>query len=487
MADYYLSAAGDDGNGGSYAAPWKTITRLNTAFSANTIQINDRVFLRRGDTFFGAIRPRNIDPDSTPYWIFIGAYGDETAPPIVSGYKHLNIPSGWVQHDANTWKINISTAQWGTTHTGYDSAQGYGNVGILRIDGQIYADNKYTLAELTNQWDYYTDGIQFVEGLATTLYVRSSAKPTTLAADIQCTVDCDGVQFFGGAIQVADLDFCGWGGCGAYFKVGAKRNRLLRCITRDIGGAYYRIPTDLSGRYGNGVQVWRSTSDIYCEQNIVHDVYDTAYSIQGGIANTDTHFQNITWRRNLTYRCSQAEEYWYEGNGAGFVNCVSEYNTNLFSGYGFGADTRPDPEVRVAQLAYHLGWNGGVGGGYVTIEMPTMRRNIYYDARASFAYVSSRITPMAPDLNVVAMRPGTLMMGHFGGDYDDETIEQAASWAAINNRDAHSQFHILPASVDADISDADVTAAIAALDGIVRMGQLAGNKVLPIHAPWRNL
>ncbi len=54
MANYYVSAAGNDSNAGtSTGSPWLTITHVNAKIVDATIQPGDTVFLRGGDTFSG--------------------------------------------------------------------------------------------------------------------------------------------------------------------------------------------------------------------------------------------------------------------------------------------------------------------------------------------------------------------------------------------------------------------------------------------------
>lgn len=467
MADYYVSATGNDSNNGSLASPWKTVTHVNAVISGS-IGLNNRVLFRRGDTFYGALRlPTNLNSAASG-WLKIGAYGTDPALPIICGYKILNTPSGWVEHDANTWQIDYSAVNSGLTYTGYDSAQGDDDVGILKVDGVIHANSQTSLGALTNQWDYYSTG--------TTLYVRSTAKPTSLAGDVRCTVHVDGISLYS-ATEVSDLNVLGWGGHGVSIGdvVPVTRTRLLRCTIGEIGGTWLN-PTL---RYGNGVQVWyggttQGSSNIYMEHNTVRDVYDTAFTIQGGQGESFS-FTDITWRRNLTYRCSQAEEYWYIGTGGGFVNCVSEYNTNLFAGYGFGGDTRPDTEVRVFQLSYLWGNPDTLTVG------PTLRRNIYYDARTALTHWGYTPNGLSSERNLIYLRPGTKMR-----DSTSQTVEQATAWSVAVGRDQNSVIGILPASMDTDISDADVTAAIASLDHLVAFtGQKFGGKAFPIHSPWR--
>jgi hypothetical protein len=251
-------------------------------------------------------------------------------------------------------------------------------------------------------------------------------------------------------VELADLTFEGFGGHGAG-TIG-QRGRVLRCTIREIGGSYV---TGATTRYGNGVQTWNNASNLLVEYNTISDVYDVAFSPQG--TGTGTHFTNIMFRRNTTYRCSQAEEYsYFAGTGPGFVNVRSEYNTHLFAGYGWGGDVRPEHQQRVGLLSYQWGDAGSGYSGDVDI-----RRNTYYDCRYAYSAHARPPLGLKSDYNVIALRPGTLIQQSL-----TDTIEDPASWIAQSGREQNSQFAILPASTDEDISNADVTAALAAAKDI---------------------
>jgi hypothetical protein len=470
MTDYYVSSAGSDSNTGSYSSPWKTTANVNSQMGLGAIGLKDRVLFRRGDTFYGLLRgPGAYSGGSTwgtaldatkPGWLRIGAYGSG-ANPVISGYKILNTSAGWTLHATGVWKLIYSAANVGTTYTGSGATDVYTeDVGFLKVDGVIKAVRKVALADLSSQWDFYSDTS------TKTLYVKSSANPTTLATDIRCSIDIDGLYLTAG-MEVADLTFEGFGGNGVYAPratVGGGRGRVLRCTIREIGGA---LLDGTALRYGNGITVWGNATDLLLENNIIHDVYDAAFSIQGS---GTTPFTNILWRRNLTYRCSQAEEYsYFSGTGPGFVNCRSEYNTHLFCGYGFGADTRSDTDARDGLQTYQ--W-GDVGSGY-TGDV-NIRRNVWYDCRSSFSLHARVPLGLKSDYNVILLRPGKLLQQ--GLTY---TIDTLSAWKTYSGRETHSQFLTLPASSDVDISDADVTTALADLSSRVRVGQ-----VMAIQAPW---
>ncbi|HEY5124074.1 MAG TPA: hypothetical protein VIK14_10090, partial [Ignavibacteria bacterium] len=70
--DYYVSSSGNDSNNGlSSSTPWKTIIKVNSAFS--TMKPGDRILFNRGDTFYGTITVTKSGSTGNP--ITIGAYG----------------------------------------------------------------------------------------------------------------------------------------------------------------------------------------------------------------------------------------------------------------------------------------------------------------------------------------------------------------------------------------------------------------------------
>lgn len=474
MTVYYLSPAGSDAaSGTSTVAAWKTITRLNTACSNGTVVAGDYVLLQRGQTFYGKVRPPTaLDPTGSLYFT-IGAYGPVSAArPIVNSYKLLNTAAGWTAYDATTWQIDIGDANAGITHTGYDGVQGGGtNVGFLKVGGVIYGNRKFTLAELAAQWDFYCSG--------NVLYVRSTANPTTLAADVQASTDtpCISLQ---SAVRVTGVKVQGSGGHGMKNAGGPtySKIRVDDCEFAELGGSLLTGTT----RYGNGLEFWANTSDAAAERNIFHDIYDVAFTLQGPTsAAVGGSWSNVAFRQNLIYRCNQSLEFWYNGTSSstnGYLSCTIEYNTCLFAGYAWSSDVRPDQTTRVHLLTY--GWTSTVAG-------LSIRRNVFYDGRGAYRYSDSVNPPvgMTCSANLILQRPrGLLKVG------DPRAIEASTPWTAAVLNDLDSQFVVLPASSVMAISDADVSAAVAYLDTVpARVGQVmagaGGTFVVPIHGIWR--
>ena len=102
--DYYISSSGNDANNGlSSSTPWKTIAKVNSAFS--TFLPGDRILFKRGDTFSGTITITRSGSPGNP--IIISAYGTG-AYPVISGFTAL---SGWINISGNIWQASVSTGK----------------------------------------------------------------------------------------------------------------------------------------------------------------------------------------------------------------------------------------------------------------------------------------------------------------------------------------------------------------------------------------
>ena len=130
--DYYIAANGNDGNSGtSSASPWQSLNKLNASF--NSLNSGDRVFLRRGDTFYGSIVPTKGFAGGNP--VIFSAYGSG-ANPVITGFKSI---SSWNNLGGNIWEssgavsnlndINMVTINGTNTEMGR-----FPNAGWLKVD-----------------------------------------------------------------------------------------------------------------------------------------------------------------------------------------------------------------------------------------------------------------------------------------------------------------------------------------------------------------
>jgi parallel beta-helix repeat protein len=97
--------SGNDGNNGtSSLAPWRTITKVNSAFSI--IKPGDRILFNRGDTFYGTIIVTKTGSVANP--IVIGPYGTG-ANPVITGFTTV---TGWTNEGNGIYsKVLASEAQ----------------------------------------------------------------------------------------------------------------------------------------------------------------------------------------------------------------------------------------------------------------------------------------------------------------------------------------------------------------------------------------
>ncbi len=84
-SEYYVSSVGNDDSVGTQSSPWKTIAKANS----KTLVPGDKVFFKRGDTFFGSILVFNSG--TTGSLITYGAYGTGNRP-VISGAPLI---TGW--------------------------------------------------------------------------------------------------------------------------------------------------------------------------------------------------------------------------------------------------------------------------------------------------------------------------------------------------------------------------------------------------------
>jgi hypothetical protein len=88
VADYFVSAAGDDTDSGLVGFPWETIDKVNTEFLASTFAAGDTISFNRGDSWdIPADARLNIGTvdGAIGNHIVIGAYGTGSDPVFDGG------------------------------------------------------------------------------------------------------------------------------------------------------------------------------------------------------------------------------------------------------------------------------------------------------------------------------------------------------------------------------------------------------------------
>lgn len=420
---YVSESAGSDSNTGSVNAPWKTLARVGTAESAGEITGGDRVYLRRGDTWyekiptFGSIGNRRLR---------IGGYGGG-ARPRICGYK-ISKAGSWVSEPDGVWSLDLTVA--GGAVTGLLTSDD-ANVGhILLPDGSIKGVKRWTLGALVDEWDFYSD--------ATKVYVKRETDP---GGGIQFAVNLNACQPVSNLV-ITGLHIVGWGGHG-FAQYGRGDQTLVQGnLVENIGGSSIGGTT----RYGNGVQVWiGARNSTYCRNTIRH-CYDAAMTMQGEVdpPNGNLGWRNVNFEENILENNTQSFEVWSQlgpagETGPGFENCGFRRNICRDAGESWGYEVRPDQAGKGTHLLIYL------------MELPTeieVSDNTFYLARDTYSFIAGN-GPFPEGYNLhdnnVHLSEGQELT-HLTG----YTIDEWNSWLAFQGGDteAGTQFFIHPLTLD---------------------------------------
>ncbi|MBA2401454.1 MAG: right-handed parallel beta-helix repeat-containing protein, partial [Bradyrhizobium sp.] len=129
------AASGSDGNPGTSAAPWRSLTKVNAVQAS--LQPGDSVLLRRGTTFAGPLLTSASGSAGLP--ITYGAYGDG-AKPVITGLVSV---TSWTSVGGGVFEATVPSAPAATRVVVLDGAvtakgrypnRGTGNGGYLVID-----------------------------------------------------------------------------------------------------------------------------------------------------------------------------------------------------------------------------------------------------------------------------------------------------------------------------------------------------------------
>lgn len=383
MSIYYVSANGCDCNDGlSPEKAWKSISKVNS-----TIVGGDEVRFRCGDTFYGRINSApGISPEQPTTYT---SYG-EGKKPVVSQYKipHAGV---WEKIRDNVYMLDMNdTSKFDGNHSEIDA-----NAGFIKVSGIIKYRKVFSLDDLKEEWDFYTDMEKNL------LYVCTPKAPDELSDDIKiaCNIGC---MRFGTHIKVCGIVFNGTGGHGISGVTGGAY--VSDCEFHEIGGS--RLPgyPNPTTRYGNGVECWSNSHDVTVERCKFSDVYDVAITMQG--TEVKVNWENMYFRNNQMWNCTQCFEIWSSGDlpDTGFVNCYFENNVCINSGFCWGYAARPDKGVSAHLLIYGLG---------CPLCDITVRGNFFSNAKSCTIFKSGGIKEMPKDYKVYGntiIRPAGQMM-----------------------------------------------------------------------------
>lgn len=443
MSTFYVdSIAGSDTNSGSIGSPWKSTDRVKTLIANKGVVPGDRVMFKRGGEYFGRFSPVGVE-NQPP--ITIGAYGSGPRPKI-SGYKVANTSGGWTQSQTGVWRIDISSTS--TSVTG-DVAGAAGNtdIGFLLINGVIKGQKFRNVPQVaaSAQWAFTSDS-QYA-------YVRSTANPTTLAADIRIATRGN-ILTPGSGVRIVGLEVVGTGGHGIRPAAGtAHQGAIHDCYIHECGGGYLdQGSTTNDTRFGNGIELWIGARNWSITYNEISDCYDTGYTQQGTATSGGVNgWIDITFEHNKVWNCSQAVEFWCAADGftgPGFVRNKVRYNDLINGGYSWGEAWPTNSGDRgVTFLSYAM---------ELAVDIETAF-NTVFNAKSNYSFhrrvvnsVESNTVPTGWFFhdNYVALAPGTRMRYVKNAGDTAYFIESAAAWVTAENVERGTVFEIIPANLD---------------------------------------
>ncbi len=397
---YYISSLnGDNTNSGtSPEEAWQDITAYNAA--RMTLEPGDNVLFERGGVYRGSI----ILSSGITY----GAYGNGPKPAIYASKENY---CGINKYDEPYWQKTEKENVWVCSE-------------FISLDlGTIVFDHGRAVGKrIFTKMEHLEENFEFLQDDDTgAVYLYLEQDPSETFYDIEFCVKQHLMYDMGDTenVTIDNLSLKYGGAHGIAFDSGAKNIVITNCEIGWIGGSRQ----DPTCRYGNGIQFWNETSDVWVENNWVYQNYDAGLTHQGNDVGGYVQ-SNITFRGNLVEYCSYAIEY-FTGNKEEdlWENIVYEDNILRFSGLGWGV-CRPESSA----VGLFTGWGGGIA---FNAKNFVIRNNImdvsaghlivqYYNEDLPVTYVGNTYYQKAGD---VAHWTG----GTFLTTVDQTTLEQAVA------------------------------------------------------------
>ena len=311
---YYISSDGsDDNDGHSELFPKKTW---------NDLLINGNVLMFKGGDEFVLDNP--ICPPSN---CTITSYGEGKAK--FTGF-HTSTETFVATSVENLYSITFSK----------DIDPGY-----IILEGETSKNWKRLTTEPTS----YREGEWYFDRTNKILHYYSST--SVEGKTISYSIGKKGMIISNVSnVIVSNIELCDFAYHGVSMEANASNIYISNNYIHDIGGG---IDTQKC-RYGNAVQMWLTNEhDIYVEDNIISDVFDTGITPQGTSSNDDCY--NLYIRRNNVRRCAFMLEFF---NSSSNIAVTAHFEDNfcyqvkdITDGY------RTPGDYAYTHLSFILVWN----------------------------------------------------------------------------------------------------------------------------------
>ena len=351
---YYVSATGTSEKGLSADDPMSYETAQSKTYISG-----DTILFKRGDTFYGTFSPKISTLNDKV--VTISAYGEGELPTFCA-YKVADSASSWQAHGDGLYKVYLKDikAFSGLKTTDDNSC----NIGFLEDDNGTKYYNKSSSLSMANEYDFYCDGSY--------LYMKCNENPYNKLGTLKMATKTN-LVVLSSNMRVNNIRVCG---TGAHGILGCNTDTdnvvISNCVIEDIGGSYLKDTT----RFGNGIDFYgTNASNIIVKNNIIRNVYDVAFTIQG----TAGSGKNVTVTNNFFANNTQDSEIWESGSATGICNYQFCNNISVNQGRGWGYDAREDkyPAAHILFWGYSIEGDTDIYFHHNIVYNP---RRIYYMA-----------------------------------------------------------------------------------------------------------
>ena len=369
---YYVSnsAGNDSNNGTSPSTPWKTLSKVNTNLANGSIASGSYICLKRGDMWRETLQAKKGGVTFT-------AYGTGAKPIICGSSLDGANPNYWVETETpNVWKW-VGPAFSGDVGTMvFDDGDAYAYKATLKIvqkNGETQIYNISTGDRFDRfQKDLKTD-LHFYHDISCTLVVdsknynytgtgdlylySSKGNPGSRFKSIEFSEYKSGVGVSNGSHNLTIDNLCiknvgvhGISGSGN--SISLQNLRVQNCEFEWIGGSVQKesMGREWQTRLGNAIEIYGACDGYYCENNYIHQVYDSGISVQANYYNVNNsiannlYMKNVNFLNNVIEYCEMPIENWAsditESNPSRFENVLIEGNQIWYAGYGL-CESRP--------------------------------------------------------------------------------------------------------------------------------------------------
>lgn len=322
---YYVSAVGSDQNDGlSPERPLQSFDALATVGDPG-----DQVLFRRGDIWR---LPTVFECRSG---VTYDAYGEGDKPRFYGSLRNYAQAELWEPAgEDDLWRCALDF-EGDVCHVVFD-------------DGAAWGVRRRTLAEVTEELDYYYDGE------AKAVFLRCVGHPAQRFSSVELVRGAlFRIPFDGRDITIRNLDcrYCNYAICSYCDRVGDVRGlNIEHCDFSWIGGHEGNYAPG-GVRDGNAITIWGSARQVVVDHCDFYQLFDTAFTLQCGASpNSDVVFEDITMSNCRIEGCHWSTEFWIhvkddnDGQLGTMRNIRIENNHFIGAGEGWAACQR---------------WNGG--------------------------------------------------------------------------------------------------------------------------------